>query len=119
MIRSDWVVVVFLFDIAGKRGQRPWLNSRVSHVLQILGSTPVEKLLLQMFGGGGWSPCHSDILEHMYIHIIVIDLALAGEAQWIEHGLQTKGSPVQFPVRAHARIAGQVPSTARLRGKYT
>ena len=28
--------------------------------------------------------------------------ALAGVAQWIEHELQTKGSPVPFPVRAHA-----------------
>ena len=25
-------------------------------------------------------------------------------------GLQIKGSPVQFPVRAHAWVAGQVPS---------
>ena len=30
------------------------------------------------------------------------NLVLAGVAHWIEHGLQTKGSLVQFPVRAHA-----------------
>ena len=35
--------------------------------------------------------------------------ALAGIAQWIEYELQTKGSPVQFPVRAHAWVVGQVP----------
>ena len=37
-------------------------------------------------------------------------LALAGVAQWIERGLQTKGLPVRFPIRAHAWVAGQVPS---------
>ena len=37
-------------------------------------------------------------------------LALAGVAQWIEHGLRTKGSLVRFPVKAHAWVAGQVPS---------
>ena len=37
-------------------------------------------------------------------------MPLAGVAQWIEHGLQTKGSLVQFPVRAHAWVAGQIPS---------
>ena len=31
-------------------------------------------------------------------------------AQWIEHGLQALGSLVQFPVRAHAWVVGQVPS---------
>ena len=35
-------------------------------------------------------------------------LALADVAQWIEHELQTKGSPVRFPVRAHVWVAGQV-----------
>ena len=38
--------------------------------------------------------------------------SLAGIAQWIEHGLRTKGLPVQFPVRAHAWISGQVPRGA-------
>ena len=45
--------------------------------------------------------------------------ALAGVAQWIEHDLQTKGSPVQFPVRAHAWLAGQVPSGGCMRGNHT
>ena len=34
--------------------------------------------------------------------------ALAGVAQWIEHGLQTTGSLVRFPVRAQAWVGGQV-----------
>ena len=40
-------------------------------------------------------------------------LALAGVAQWIEHGLQTKGSLVLFPVRAHTWIVVQVPSVGQ------
>ena len=46
-------------------------------------------------------------------------VALAGVAQWIEHGLQTKGSLVQFSVRERAWVAGQVPSGGHLRGNYT
>ena len=34
-------------------------------------------------------------------------------------GLQTKGLLVQFPVRAHAWIAGQVPSRGRVRVNHT
>ena len=34
-------------------------------------------------------------------------------------GLRTKGSPVGFPVRAHAWVAGQVPSRGRVRGNHT
>ena len=34
-------------------------------------------------------------------------------------GLRTKGSLVQFPVRAHAWVAGQVPSRERARGNHT
>ena len=33
--------------------------------------------------------------------------------------LWTKGSPVRFPVRAHAWVAGQVPSVRHMRGSYT
>ena len=42
-----------------------------------------------------------------------------GVAQWIEYGLRTKGSPVQFPVRAHAWVADQVPSGGHVRGNRT
>ena len=34
-------------------------------------------------------------------------------------GLQNKGSLVRFPVRAHAWVAGQVPSGGRTRGNHT
>ena len=34
-------------------------------------------------------------------------------------GLQTKASPVRFPVRAHAWVVGQVPSYGHVRGNYT
>ena len=34
-------------------------------------------------------------------------------------GLETKGSLVQFPVRAHAWVAGQVPSRGCMRGNHT
>ena len=48
-----------------------------------------------------------------------MDAALAGVAQWIKRGLRTKGSPVQFPVRAHAWAAGQVPNEGHVRGNHT
>ena len=47
------------------------------------------------------------------------NIALAGVAQWIECRLQTKGSPVQFPVRAHAWVAGRVPNKGHMRGNCT
>ena len=34
-------------------------------------------------------------------------------------GLRTKGSSVQFPVREHAWVAGQVPSRGCTRGNHT
>ena len=46
-------------------------------------------------------------------------LALAAVAQWIERGLRTKESLVQFPVRAHAWVVGQVPSREYARGNHT
>ena len=33
--------------------------------------------------------------------------------------LQTKGSLVQFPIRARAWVVGQVPSRGRVRGNHT
>ena len=33
--------------------------------------------------------------------------------------LRIKGSPVQFPVRAHAWVVGLVPSKGRVRGNHT
>ena len=46
-------------------------------------------------------------------------IALAGVAQWIEYGLQMKESLVRFPVGAHARVAGQVPSAGHVTGNHT
>ena len=46
-------------------------------------------------------------------------LAPAAVAQWIERGLRTKESLVQFPVRAHAWVVGQVPSRECARGDHT
>ena len=37
----------------------------------------------------------------------------------LSNSQQTKGSPVQFPVRAHAWVMGQVSSRGRLRGNHT
>ena len=34
-------------------------------------------------------------------------------------GLQTKGSPAQFPVRAYAWVAGWVPGRGCMRGNHT
>ena len=46
-------------------------------------------------------------------------IVLACVAQWIEHGLQIKGSLVQFLVRAHAWVAGQVPSGGHVGDDHT
>ena len=45
-------------------------------------------------------------------------LWLTDVAQWIESGLRTKGSMVQFVVRAHAWVAGQVSSTGYVRDNH-
>ena len=37
----------------------------------------------------------------------------------VSASLRTKVSPVQFPVRAHAWIVGQVPSSGYTRGNHT
>ena len=42
---------------------------------------------------------------------------LAGEAQEIEH--RPENQRVRFPVRAHAWVAGQVPSRGHVRGSHT
>ena len=44
---------------------------------------------------------------------------LADVAQWIEPRLQTKGSLVWFPVRAHAWVVVQVPSGGHMWGNHT
>ena len=46
-------------------------------------------------------------------------MALVGVAQGLSASLQTKGSPVLFPVRAHAWVVGQVPSRGCGKGNHT
>ena len=48
-----------------------------------------------------------------------IKLALAGVAQWIECELNNKGLQVQFPIRVHAWVSGQVPSEESMKGNHT
>ena len=60
-----------------------------------------------------------EVIIYMSNSILVNSIALAGVVQWIECGLWTKGSLVRFPVRAHAWVAGQVPSRGRMRGNQT
>ena len=43
------------------------------------------------------------------------NMALTGIAQWTERGLQTKGSPVRFPIRAQL---GPVPQLGHVRGNH-
>ena len=54
------------------------------------------------------------------------DISIKVESQpWLEGlsgwsaGLRTKGSPVRFPVRVHAWVAGQVPRKGHVRGNHT
>ena len=44
---------------------------------------------------------------------------LAGVAQWIDCWPVNKGSPVQFPVRTHALVAGKVHKWGHTRGSHT
>ena len=46
-------------------------------------------------------------------------MALAGVAQWIERGPVNQWVTVQFPVRVHAWVAGQVPSRGLMKGNNT
>ena len=66
-----------------------------------------------------YAKCWKQGTEYLQLWRISVKLALAGIAQCIECGLQRKGSPVQFPVRAHAWIVGQVPSGGHMRGNHT
>ena len=56
-----------------------------------------------------WSPTLVSVTDRFYYYKKYSNWALAGVAQWIECRLRTKGLPVQFPVRAYAWVAGQVP----------
>ena len=75
---------------------------------------PTSSVLLSVMPGGKVGTGN-----HVYISLKERTCTLSGVAQWIEHGLQTKGSPVWFPVRAHAWVAGQVPNRGCARGNHT
>ena len=49
---------------------------------------------------------------------MIKEVALAGVAQWMEHWPGNPGSPVRFPVRAHAWVVSQVPSRGHMRGNH-
>ena len=53
-----------------------------------------------------WMITHKEYLHWL---LRILKPPLAGIAQWIERGLRAKVSPVRFPVRIHAWVAGQVP----------
>ena len=52
----------------------------------------------------------------MCLQLEISDLALAGVAQWVEPGPENRRIAGSIPGRAHAWVAGWVPSRGRLRG---
>ena len=80
------------------------------HPLSIFYSVPGTKFVLHDPVRYIHFPCE--------FHLLKAWRALAGIPQWIECGLQTKGSPAGFPVRAQAWVVGQVPSGGHVRGNH-
>ena len=68
--------------------------------------------MLSLIIGATALPSPQLTLKHNYVPWVVW---LSG----LSAGLQTKGSLVQFLVRAHAWVAGQVPSEGHVRGNHT
>ena len=54
-----------------------------------------------------------------YIQVKNKDLSHPGWCDSVDRAWRTKGSLVRFPVRAHAWVAGQVPSRGQVRGNHT
>ena len=72
--------------------------------------------------------CVDDVTDKLEIHTMYrlietniknVNIALVVWLSGLSAGLQTKGLLVQFPVGAHAWVAGQVPSWGHMRGNYT
>ena len=56
--------------------------------------------------------CSLTTLRTLYLLCLILKnvyMALAGVVKWVECGPVNQGLPVQFPVRAHAWVVGQVP----------
>ena len=68
---------------------------------------------------------HNIRVSRSYLRVVNEGVLNNGISPWLvwlselSAGLQTKGSPIQFPVRAHAWVEGQVPSRGCLRGNHT
>ena len=58
-------------------------------------------------------------METAWRFVKKLKIALAGVAQWSERRPANQRVAVQFPVRAHVWVAGQVPSRGRMRGNHT
>ena len=57
-----------------------------------------------------------------YCHLLIRNICIVPWLVWLSGlsvSLQSKGSLVWFPVRAHAWVAGQVPSRGHTRGNHT
>ena len=81
-----------------------WMKYRNGSVIFRLGTYHCLSLVWQTFG------------HHINIYKALSWLVwLSG----LSAGLRTKESPVWFPVRAHAWVAGQVPSRGCVRGNHT
>ena len=69
--------------------------------------------------------CVYTYIVYGYKHILIISNIKKVWVPWLvwlsglSTGLQNKGSPVQFPVRAHTWVASQVPSRGHSRGNHT
>ena len=100
-------------------GERNWVNRKEiyssSHLfwLCFFHILSIKKLII----------IHSILIKCTYIlkHPIYQSI-LSPWLVWLSGlsaGLRIKGSPVRFPVRAHAWVVGQVPSMGCMRGNYT
>ena len=69
-----------------------------------------------------YSPHHEAFVPSGLLDDAIKNLKVMPWLEWLSGlsaGLQTKGLLVQFPVRAHAWVAGQVPSRGRVSGNHT
>ena len=89
-----------------------WVTCKHFKFLQIQDQFKIFSLLSKGSGNEKWK-------ENNYSLNNNNTWALDGVAQWLEHRLRTKGSPVRFPVRARTWAAGQVSRGGHVRGNHT